>query len=115
MPSIDYHQLRSQLSMRSVLDLLGWAPLRRRGDQWRGSCPLPNCPNTHPCCLSVNVGKQVYRCFDCGSHGNVLEFWAAAQQLQLNPAAIHLCERLGLPVPLNPAPPQRKISQSPNQ
>lgn len=58
MPSIDYRQLRSQLSMRRVLQMLGYTPLRAAGDQWRGPRPLPGCPISRPRCFSVRVRRN---------------------------------------------------------
>jgi DNA primase len=49
--------------------------------------------------FSVNVGKNVYRCFTCGSSGNQLDLWAAVNKLDLRAAAIDLCEKLQIDVP----------------
>ena len=48
--------------------------------------------------FSVHLGKNVFQCFqaECGAHGNVLDLWAAVQQLPLYEAALHLAETLGL-------------------
>ena len=41
MPGIDYHQLRQQIRMRQVLDLIGFQATWRRGPQLRGRAPSP--------------------------------------------------------------------------
>ncbi len=43
MPGIDYHQLRRQITMAEVLDLIGFQPTWRHGPQLRGPCPIPGC------------------------------------------------------------------------
>jgi hypothetical protein len=85
--------------MREVLDILGWTAQRRQGEQCRGRCPLPTCPNTRPLCCSVNLRKHAYRCFQCESCGNALDLWTAASGLPLKLAALTLCHRLGKPLP----------------
>ena len=96
---IDYAALRAQIPMIRVLDLLGFRPLCGRSPQLRGHCPPRNCPPVMPPRLSVNLQRHIYRCFACGSAGNQLDLWAAAQQLSLPAAAIHLCRVTGTPVP----------------
>ncbi|MEJ7595039.1 MAG: CHC2 zinc finger domain-containing protein, partial [Planctomycetaceae bacterium] len=61
--------------------------------QLRGACPL--CKSTGT--LSVNLKKNVYRCFhsDC-SQGNVLDFWAALKRAPLLAAAHDLAHTFGL-------------------
>ena len=91
MPDIDYHELRQQITMRKVLDLLSFQPTSRRGPQLRGPCPLPGCPATSDRSFSVHLARQVYQCFACGSHGNALDLWAAACSLNTYQAAMDLC------------------------
>ena len=40
MPGVDFDKLRKQITMEQVLDLLGFKPCQRTGDQWYGGCPL---------------------------------------------------------------------------
>jgi len=99
MPGVDFDKLRRQISMEQVLDLLGFEPSQRTGDQWYGSCPLHD--STAGCrrCFSVNVAIGRYHCHRCHSQGHQLELWAAAAKLPLYQAAIDLCRALGQEVP----------------
>jgi DNA primase len=99
MPGIDYRQLRSLLSMKDVLDLLGWRPRTRRGEQLRGPCPLHGSASPTSRCFAVHLGKGVYHCFRCGAGGNALDLYAAATCQPLYAAAVQLCRRLGQAVP----------------
>ncbi len=95
MPGIDFAILREEISMEDVLDLLGFEPSSRTGDQWYGPCPLhPSSPGRSRV-FSVNVATRRYRCHKCHSQGNQLELWAAFTRLHLYPAAIDLCQSLG--------------------
>ena len=107
---IDYAALRAQIPMSRVLELLGFRPTRACGSQLRGSCPLPNCPPVWPPRFSVNLQRHAYQCFACGSAGNQLDLWAAAQQLSLPAAAIDLCRVTQTPVPRRPAASPARLS-----
>ena len=85
--------------MEQVLNLLGFQPSQRTGQQWYGVCPLHGSTSRRPRSFSVNVGIGRYYCHQCHSHGNQLELWAAATKLPLHPAAVNLCGALGLEVP----------------
>ena len=102
MPGIDYQQLRRQITMRQVLDLIGFQATGPKKSQLRGPCPIPGCCSTSPRMFSVDCRRQVYRCFACGSQGNALDLWAAARRLPLHQAALELCEVLNLDPPWRP-------------
>lgn len=103
MPGIDYYQVRQQVSMTQVLDLIGFQATERRGPQVRGPCPIPDCRSTSHRVFSVHLTSQIYHCFACNSHGNPLDLWAAVRRLPLHPAAIDLCRTTGLPLPWLPS------------
>ena len=98
---IDYGELKRRIHLRALLESLGWISTEGRGDQLRGPCPLPACSSNNggsskaaKRCFSVHVGKNVYRCFGCGSGGNVLDFWQAFSGKSLRESAIELAQHL---------------------
>jgi DNA primase len=99
MAGIDFGAVRGEVGMDAVLELLGFVPRQRRGDQVRGPCPLhkPTSPVSRS--FSAHLTKQAYRCFHCGSSGNQLDLWAAATGQPLYQAAISLCDKLHRAVP----------------
>ena len=99
MPGIDFGQLRNEITMNQVLDLLAFVPTGRSGSQWYGGCPLHKSSAKHSRCFSVNLTLGRYFCHRCHSHGNPLDLWAAATHLPLHQAAIDLCQRLGRDIP----------------
>lgn len=123
MPGIDYRQLRRQITMSQVLDLLGFQPTWRHGPQLRGPCPLPDCHSTSHRPFSVHLTRQIYHCFACRSHGNPLDLWAAVRRLPLHAAALDLCHAANLVPPRLPTshpipslcPPSRVASRAPSR
>jgi DNA primase len=99
MPGIDYHQLRRQIRMRQVLDLIGFRATWWRGPQLRGRCPIPGCCSNSGCSFSVHLTRQVYHCFACRSCGNALDLWAAVHSLSIHQAAVDLCRVANLDPP----------------
>ena len=109
MPGIDYRELRTRISMAQVLKLLGFQPLKVRGAPLRGYCPVHRVSPTacgdyryrqkHQAPFTVDLDKQVYRCFQCGSEGNALDLWASARRLPTYAAAIDLCQALEITPP----------------
>lgn len=95
MPGLDFQRLRSEISIREVLELLRFVAVNGRGDQLYGPCPL-HPANTLPSrCFSVNLKTSRFYCHECGQHGNPLELWAAATNQPLYDAALDLCRQLG--------------------
>ena len=99
MPGIDYRAARSQLRLADVLALIDYRPRRRRGDQWRGPCPVHGSPSATSRSFAAHLGRNVWHCFRCGAGGNALDVCCAVTKLPLYEAALELCARLDLPVP----------------
>jgi len=95
MPGIDCRQLRADVSMAEVLQLLGVDILTRSGDQVRGPCPLHERSEygKHRS-FSANLAGNTFQCFKCGASGNHLDLWAKATKKSIYEAALDLCERL---------------------
>lgn len=92
MPKIDYAELRSRLRIIDVLTQIGWQSTNGRGEQLRGPCPLCGGPEVAPS-FSVNTRRNIYRCFRCGSQGNVIDFWKSYSKLPIHEAAQELMAR----------------------
>jgi DNA primase len=104
MPWIDYREVRRRIPMWRVLELLGWQPRTRRGDQLRGSCPI-HVRGSYPIHVAsrphfaVHLGKQVYFCHKCQSGGDQLKLWQVIHQRPLYPATLDLCRAAGIEPP----------------
>jgi transposase InsO family protein len=102
-PAIDFPAVRAAITLAAVLQLLGFRPSSSRDAQQRGPCPLHGSTSSTSRCFSVNLETQTFHCFKCGNSGNALELWAKATRQSIYDAAIDLCNRLGMPLPLLPA------------
>jgi putative transposase len=108
-PAIDFPALRAAITIVQVLTLLGFTPSSVRAGQQRGACPLHGSTHGTARCFSVNTNTHTFHCFKCNRSGNALELWAAAQRLSIYEAALDLCQRLNIPVPvLTPPTPNRE-------
>jgi putative transposase len=99
-PAIDFAAVRAALTIAQVLALLGFTPRSDYHGQQRGACPLHGSTHGTARCFSVNTNAHTFHCFKCGRSGNALELWAAAQRLSIYDAAIDLCQRLNIPLPM---------------
>jgi len=105
MPAIDFREARSGLRLVEVLELVGFAPCWRRGDQVRGPCPVHGSRTARSRSFAAHLGKGVWHCFRCGAGGNVLDLWVAVTRQGVHAAVIDLYRRLGREVPWLPQPP----------
>lgn len=100
MPGVDFHVLRSEISMQQVLDQLSFQPTSRAASQLPAAAgPVHGSSSTNSRSFSVNLETGRYYCHKCHSHGNQLELWAAVHQLPMYEAALALCRALGRDVP----------------
>jgi len=96
---IDFVALRRGVSMEQVLRHLGHCDcLRGSGAQHRGPCPVHGPSHAGSRSFSVNLERNVFRCFcpECQAKGNVFDLWAAVHGLPLAEAAKHLAQTFGL-------------------
>jgi len=98
--------------MMDVLGLLGFRAPSIHGAQQRGSCPLHGSTSATSRCFSVNTSDQIFHCFKCGRSGNALDLWAHATRQAPYDAALDLCQRLNIPVPMPPSK-QRNSEEEP--
>ena len=109
MPGIDFRQLRADVTMAQVLELLGFVVVERLGDQVRGECPLhePSERGKHRT-FSAHLGRHMFRCFKCGASGNHLDLWARASKKPVYHAALDLCTRLNKEPPRLAKPTEKR-------
>ena len=112
-PAIDCAAVRAVVTMTAVLHLLGFQPRSSHGAQQRGPCPLHGSTAGTSRCFSVNLEQQTFHCFKCGRSGNALDLWAHATGQSPFEAALDLCQLLGIPIPLLPAPSPRNSEEEP--
>jgi len=102
MPGIDFRAARARLRLGEVLDLVGFVPRSRCGDQLRGPCPVQRSRAPGSRSFAVHRGKGVWHCFSGGAGGNTLDLWAAVTRQRVPAVVLDLCQRLGRDVPWLP-------------
>jgi DNA primase len=109
MPALDYCRARAELRLANVLELIGYEPCSRHGQQWRGPCPLHGSRSATSRSFAAHLGKNLFHCFRCGAGGNALDLWSALSRGPLHAAVLDLCQRLHQEVPwLNHPKPTRR-------
>jgi transposase-like protein len=103
-PAIDFAEFRTRLSIKAVLDLLGFQPRTTHGAQQRGPCPLHGSTSATSRSFSANLEKNLFHCFKCGKSGNALDLWGHAQRLSTYDAAVELSQRLNVSLPQKASP-----------
>lgn len=102
MTSIDFIVLRQKVSMADILELIQWKPLAVTGSSERGPCPVHKSQATNKSrSFSVDRAGNRFQCFKCGAKGNQLDLYCQARKLSIYPAAIEICQKLGISVPDN--------------
>ena len=99
-PAIDFAAVRAAITIAQVLMLLGFVPRSDHAGQQRGACPLHASTTGAARCFSVNTNAHKFHCFKCNRSGNALDLWAIANRLSIYDAAIDLCQRLNIPLPI---------------
>lgn len=107
-PAIDFAAVRNAVTMAAVLDLLGFQARSSLGSQQRGSCPLHGSTAGTSRCFSVHLDQNIFHCFKCGRSGNALDLWTHATRQSVYDAAVDLCQRLAIPLPLLSSPGNRE-------
>ena len=112
-PAIDFAAVRAAITIAQVLSLLGFVPRSDYAGQQRGACPLHGSTLGTARCFSVNTNAHTFHCFKCNRSGNALDLWAAANRLSIYAAAIDLCQRLNIPLPILAPPPTASREEEP--
>ncbi len=97
MPGIDFGQLRARVSLRDVLTLLDFRPVRCGGNRLRGPCPMGCGPSERAFVAYLETHR--YYCFSCRRSGNPLDLWAAVRGLSIHEAAQDPRHQLRIEVP----------------
>ncbi len=93
---VDFKTVKEAVSMQMVIDRYGIKGLRKSKDELRGACPLPGGSETNQRAFSINLSKNVFKCFVCNTRGNVLDFVAAMESCSVRDAAVKLAGWFGV-------------------
>lgn len=70
--------------------------LRKQGNKWQGCCPIhkEKTPSFY-----VTPSMQIFKCYGCGAHGNVIDFIMQTQGLPFWEAMVYLAKKHNIEVP----------------
>lgn len=90
----DFAAVKQAISLEVVLRHYQIPGLRRHRDQLQGCCPIHRGQRNDS--FRAHLTKNIFQCFACQAHGNVLDFVAAMEQCSLREAALRLQEWFGV-------------------
>jgi DNA primase len=93
---VDFTAVKQAVSLEAVLYHYQIPGLRRHRDQLQGRCPIHHGQRDDS--FRAHLTKNVFQCFACQAHGNVLDFVAAMEQCSLREAALRLQQWFGVGV-----------------
>jgi DNA primase len=90
----DFAAVKQAVSLEAALCHYQITGLRRHRDQLQGCCPIHRGRRNDS--FRVHLTKNIFQCFACQAHGNVLDFVAAMEQCSLREAALRLQRWFGI-------------------
>ncbi len=73
--------------------------LKRRGAHFVGLCPFHD---DHNPSMTVNPARRIFKCWSCGTGGDVIKFVQLSQRIEFKDALALLAKRAGIEVRRNP-------------
>jgi DNA primase len=99
MPALDFAELRRQVRLSQVLEVLRFEVVSRWGAQVRGPCPVHGSTRPRSRAFSAHLERHCWHCFRCGAGGNALDLWLEVTKQPVYAGALDLCQQLNLEVP----------------
>lgn len=91
---VDFRAVKGAVSMEAILRYYQVPNLHRRQDQLHGRCSIHRGERDDS--FRANLSKNVFQCFACQAHGNVLDFVAAMERCSVREAAFRIQQWFGI-------------------
>ena len=98
---VDFRAVKGAVSLEAVLRHYQVPGLRRHRNQLEGCCPIHRGQRDDS--FRASLSKNVFHCFACQAHGNVLDLVAAMEKCSIREAACRLQRWFGIAVSGAPA------------
>ena len=100
----EINQIRAKAD---IVDVVGrYLPLTRKGRNYVTQCPFHD---DHDPSMSVNAEKQIFKCFVCGTGGNVFSFVQKYEKISFIEAVYKVADYAGVHIEHSLALPTRKV------
>lgn len=91
----------------NIVDIIGhYIPLTKKGKGFTALCPFHD---DHDPSLAISEDKQIYKCFVCGSGGNVFTFVQNYKKISFPESVVEVSKIIGKPINIDMAP--KKVSK----
>lgn len=101
----EINQIRAKAD---IVDIIGhYLPLTRKGKNYVAQCPFHD---DHDPSMSINVDKQIFKCFVCQTGGNVFGFVQKYEKISFIEAVYKVAELTGIHIDHSLALPTKKIN-----
>jgi DNA primase len=90
----DFAAVKQAATLEAVLRHYQISGLRLHRDQLQGCCPIHRGQRNDS--FRVHLTKNIFQCFACQAHGNVLDFVVAMEQCSIREAALRLQQWFGI-------------------
>ena len=87
------NEIRSRSDIVEIVSK--YIPLTKKGKNFVGNCPFHN---DHDPSLTVSQDKQIYKCFACGTGGNVFNFVSAYENISFVESVIEVAKHSNIQV-----------------
>ncbi len=94
----------------SISEVIGhYIPLVKKGKGFTALCPFHD---DHDPSLSISEDKQIYKCFVCGSGGNVFSFVRNFKKVSFQEAVVEVADIIGKPLEIDEPLKPKKIDKN---
>ena len=98
MARIPEHIIENVRQAADIYDVVSeYVTLKKRGRNFFGLCPFHNEKTPS---FSINIDKQIYKCFGCGKGGGTINFIMDVEKLDFLDAVKFLGEKYNIPIEL---------------
>lgn len=91
----DMRAIRQQADIVDVLS--NYLTLEKKGKNYKAICPFHE---DHDPSLSISTDRQIFKCFVCGTGGNVFTFVQKIEQISFPEAVVKVAQMIGYPLEL---------------
>ena len=100
--------MRAIRQKADIVDILSnYLTLEKKGKNYRAICPFHD---DHDPSLSISTDKQIFKCFVCGTGGNVFTFVQKIEGISFPEAVAKVAQMIGYPLDINTS----KIKKQPD-
>jgi hypothetical protein len=95
MPYLDLPAIKREITLKMVLDNIGWKPVWSSGEESRGPCPLHD--STAKRSRVFAVKGDGWFCHKCKDGGDQFRFWVKLHHVSFMQAVHAMCETFNVP------------------